>query len=69
MKNNTPIRWIYKIQKRVETSPCGSELLASRIPIEFILEVRYMLRSLEIPLNMPESGLGDNMSIIYVLHY
>jgi hypothetical protein len=42
--NNTPIRWMSKRQKTVETSTYGSELVASRIATEFILEVRYMLR-------------------------
>jgi hypothetical protein len=44
--NNTPIRWVSKRQKTEKTSTYGSELLASRIAIELIMEVRYMLRSL-----------------------
>jgi hypothetical protein len=47
MLNNTPIRWISKRQKTVETSTYGSELVASRIATELILEIRYMIRSLE----------------------
>jgi hypothetical protein len=47
MMNNTPIRCISKRQKTVETSTYGSELVASRVATELILEVRYMLRSLE----------------------
>jgi hypothetical protein len=43
MLNNTPIRWIYNLQKTVETSTYGSKLVASRVPTEFILEARYML--------------------------
>jgi hypothetical protein len=31
MMNNTPIRWIFKRQKTVETSNYGSELVVSRI--------------------------------------
>jgi hypothetical protein len=42
--NNTPIRWISKHQKTVETSTYGSELMASRVATEIILEIRYMLR-------------------------
>jgi hypothetical protein len=34
MLNNTPIRWISKRQKTVETSTYGSELVASRISTE-----------------------------------
>jgi hypothetical protein len=44
MLNNTPIRWVSNRQKTVETSTYCSELVASRISTEFILEVRYMLR-------------------------
>jgi hypothetical protein len=44
--NNTPIRWISKRQKTVKTSTYGSELVASRVATELILEVSYMLRSL-----------------------
>jgi hypothetical protein len=41
MLNNTPIRWVYKRQKTVKTSTYGSELVASRVTTELILEVRY----------------------------
>jgi hypothetical protein len=40
MLNYTPIRWISKCQKTVETSTYGSKLVASRVAIELILEVR-----------------------------
>jgi hypothetical protein len=43
MLNNTPIKWIFKHQKTVETSTYGSELMASRVATELILEVRYIL--------------------------
>ena len=36
----------FKHQNTVETSAYGSELVASRIATELILEVRFMLRSL-----------------------
>jgi hypothetical protein len=39
MLNNTPIRWISKRQKTVETSTYESESLASRVTTELILEV------------------------------
>jgi hypothetical protein len=53
MLNNTPIRWISKCQKTVETSTYSSELLDSRIATEFVLEVRYMLRLLRVALDGP----------------
>jgi hypothetical protein len=60
--NNTPIRWIPKRQKTVETSTYGSEFVASRVATELILEVRYMLQSLGVALDGSALMLGDNMS-------
>jgi hypothetical protein len=37
MVNNTPVRWVSKQQKTVETSTYGSELVVSRIATELIL--------------------------------
>jgi hypothetical protein len=51
--NNTPIRWISKRQKTVETSTYGSAMVASRVSTEIIHEVRYMLRSLGVALDGP----------------
>jgi hypothetical protein len=62
MLNNTPIRWVSKRQKTLETSTYGSELVASRVATELIIEVRYMLRSLRVALGEPRLVLGDNMS-------
>jgi hypothetical protein len=39
MLNNTPIRWISKRQKTVETSTYGSELVASRVATESVLKL------------------------------
>jgi hypothetical protein len=64
MLNNTPIRWISKRQKIVETSTYGSELVGSRVATELILEIRYMLRSLGVALDGPALMLGDNMSVV-----
>jgi hypothetical protein len=61
MLNNTPIRWISKRQKSVKTSTYGSELVASRIDMELILEVRYMLQSSGVALDGQALILGDNM--------
>jgi hypothetical protein len=64
MLKNTPIRWVSKRQKTVERSTYGSQLVASRVATEIILEVRYMLRSLGVALDGPELMLGDNMSVV-----
>jgi hypothetical protein len=61
MLNNTPIRWVSKRQKTVETSNYGSELVASRIATELIIE---MLRSWRVSLDGPALILGDNMSVV-----
>ena len=42
----------------------GSELVASRIATEIILEVRFMLRSLGVDIDGPTLMLGDNMSVV-----
>jgi hypothetical protein len=64
MLNNTPVRWVSKRQKTVETSTYGSELVASRIATELIVEIRFMLRSLGVDLEGPALILGDNMSMV-----
>jgi hypothetical protein len=63
--NNTPVRWVSKRQKTVETSIYGSELIVSRIAIEFIREVRFMLRSLDVDLDAQTLMLGDNESVVF----
>ena len=42
--NNTPITWMSKRQRTVETSTYGSELVAARIATDLIIEMRYKLR-------------------------
>jgi hypothetical protein len=64
MLNNTPIRWVSKRQKTVETSTYGSELVASRDATELFLEARCMLRSLGVALDGPALMLGDNISVV-----
>ena len=62
--NNTPVRWASKCQKTVETSTYGSELVASRISTNLILEVRFILRSLGLDLDRPTLMLGEKMSVV-----
>jgi hypothetical protein len=64
MLASTPIRWVSKRQKTVETSTYGSELVDSRIAKEIILEVRYILRLFGVALDGPALMLGDNMSVV-----
>ena len=62
--NGTPIKWICKKQNTVETSTYGAELVAGRLAAEVILEFRYKLRMLGVPVEKPSIMLGDNMSVI-----
>jgi hypothetical protein len=62
--NNMPVKWLSKRQKTVETSSYGSELVAARMAIELIIELRYKLRMLGVPIHEPTLMLGDNMSVI-----
>jgi hypothetical protein len=62
--NNTPVRYISKRQKTVETSTYGSEMVAARIATELVMEYRYNLRMLGVPVEGPAMLLGDNLSVI-----
>jgi hypothetical protein len=62
--NNTPLVWISKRQKTVETSTYGSELVAARIAIDLIIEMRYKLRMLGVTLEEQTVMVGDNMSVV-----
>ena len=64
MINKTPVRWICKRQKTVESSTYGSELVAARIATELIMEIQYALQMLGVPLEWPAMMLGDNMSVV-----
>ena len=62
--NNTPIRTFSKRQKTVETSTYGAEMVAARIATDIILEIRYSLRMMGVPIDGPALMLGDNRSVI-----
>ena len=62
--NNTPMAWISKRQKTVETSTYGSELVAARIATELVMAMRYKLCMLGVELEKTSLMLGDNMSVI-----
>ena len=62
--NNTPISWISKRQKTVETSTYGSELVASRIAVDLLVEMRYKLCMLGVPVEEQSVLVGDNMSVV-----
>ena len=63
--NNTPIKWYSKRQNTIETSTFGAELVAARIATELIMETRYKLRMLGIPIKKNATILfGDNKSVV-----
>lgn len=62
--NNTPIAWISKRQRTVETSTFGSEMIAARIAIDLVVEFRYKLRCLGLPVETRSELYGDNLSVV-----
>ena len=64
---NTPVKWVSKRQKTVETSTYGSELVAGKQDIELVLEYRYMLRMMGARLEKYALLLGNNNSVILSL--
>ena len=62
--NNTPVKWFCKKQNTVESSTYGAELVAGRLAAEMIIEFRYKMRMLGVPVEGPSIMLGDNMSVI-----
>ena len=62
--NKTPIEWFIKRQNNVETAVYGSEFMVGRIAVEQIMEIRYMLRALGVPVKGRSYLFADNMSTI-----
>jgi hypothetical protein len=69
MLNNTPMTWMSKRQKTVETSTYDSGLVPSRIATELILEVSYMLRSLGVALDEIALIFGGNKSVFWIFQF
>jgi hypothetical protein len=62
--NKTPVKWISKRQKTVESSTYGSELITSRIATGLAVEYWYTLRMLGIDVNRPAMMFGDNTYVV-----
>ena len=62
--NNTPIAWISKRQRTVETSTFGLEMIAARILVDLIVEMRYKLPCLGLPVEHRNDMIGDNLSVV-----
>jgi len=62
--NQTPVDWFSKKQATVETAMYGSELVAARQATEQIVDLRYTLRSMGVPIESFTWLLGDNKSVV-----
>ena len=62
--NNTPVKWLSKRQKTVETSTYGSELVAAKVATELIMEIRFILRAMGAEPDGAALMLGDNNSVV-----
>jgi hypothetical protein len=62
--NQTPIASYCKKQKTVETATYGSEFMVARHACEQIMDIRYTLRMMGIPIDGPAWAFGDNASVI-----
>ena len=62
--NQTPIISYCKKQKTVETATYGSEFMVARHACEQIMDLRYTLRMMGIPIDGPAWMFGDNASVI-----
>ena len=62
--NQTPIDSFSKRQNQVETATCGSEFIAARQAVEQIIDLRYTLRMLGMPINGNSWLFGDNKSVV-----
>ena len=64
MINQTLVQWFSKRQKQVETATYGSKFMAARQAIEQIMDLRYTLKMLGVPLDGPSWLFGDNQSVV-----
>ncbi|GKZ00699.1 hypothetical protein MPSEU_001021900 [Mayamaea pseudoterrestris] len=61
--NQTPVEWFCKRQNTVETATYGSEFVVAKTATEQIMDFRYSLRMLGVPLSGPAWMFGDNESV------
>ena len=62
--NQTPMDCYSKKQATVETATYGSEFVAAKIATEQIMDIRYTLRYLGVPLKSKSYMFGDNRSVV-----
>eukprot|EP00957_Ditylum_brightwellii_P088228 6720899-Ditylum_brightwellii.AAC.1 len=59
--NKTPIDWFSKRQNTVKTATYRSEFVATRTAVDQIVDLRYTMRILGVPLTGPSWMFGDNL--------
>ena len=62
--NQTPTDWYSKKQATVETTTYGSEFVAAKTATEQIIDLRYTLRYLGVPIKSKSYMFGDNRSVV-----
>eukprot|EP00957_Ditylum_brightwellii_P036174 2740233-Ditylum_brightwellii.AAC.1 len=62
--NKTPIDMFSKRQNTVDTATYGSEFVAARTAVDQIVDVRYTLCMLCVPLTGPSWIFGDTFSVV-----
>ena len=62
--NATPSQWHTKRQATVETETFGSEFVATRIDTDQIIDLRYTLMYLGVPVRSKSYMFGDNKSVV-----
>ena len=62
--NATPSHWYTKRQATVETATYGSEFIAARIATDQIIDLRYTLMYLGVPVRSKSYMFGDNKSVV-----
>ena len=62
--NGTPFHWHTKRQSTVETATFGSEIVAARIATDQIIDLRYTLMYLGVPVRSRSYMFGDNKSVV-----
>ena len=62
--NQTPTDWYSKKQATVETETYGSEFVAAKTATEQIMDIRYTLRYLGVPIRSKSYMFGDTRSVV-----
>ena len=62
--NQTPVDWYSRKRETVETATYGSEFTAARTATEKIMDIRFTLKAMGVPVEEKAFLLGDNQSVI-----